>query len=90
MAAIHDRAREERLVERGGRRKHFRFSAKAREMLERLAEAYDCSQRDVVEGLLLGTIDPRGAKTEGARKLLQFATRERLSSSEVSYLEPIA
>lgn len=90
MAAIHDRAREARLVERGGRRKHFRFSAKAREVLEQLAAIYQCSQRDVVEGLLLGTIDPKGAKADGARKLLQFATRERLSSAEVDYLEPIA
>jgi hypothetical protein len=76
MAAIHDRAREERLVERGGRRKHFRLSAKASEALKQLAGAYDCSQRDIVEGFLLGTINSQSALSQMARKIAEFNRQE--------------
>jgi hypothetical protein len=89
MAAIHDKAREDRWLQRGGRRLHTRITAKASEALDELAKAFDCNHRDVIEGLLLGTIDPKCAKAQSARlKLLQFASRERLSATEMACLEP--
>lgn len=87
MAAIHDKAREERLIQRGGRRRHFRLSAKAMEALEGLAAIHDCTQRDVIEGLLLGTLGPKGLRATAARERL--IERERLSPFEAAYLEQL-
>lgn len=80
MAAIHDKAREDRLVQRGGRRYNLRLNARARQVLEQLAQSYDCTHRDVFEGLLLGTIDLKSPRA-------RLIERERLSPAEAAYLE---
>lgn len=80
MAAVHDKAREQRWKQRGGRRLHARITARASEELDRLALAFNCPHRDVIEGLLLGTIDPK-RRNDALRKI---AERERLSESELA------
>lgn len=71
MAAIHDRAREHRWAALGHRRLTARISLRADAVLDRLAQAYACARRDVVEGLLLGTIDYRAARDRAGQVPLE-------------------
>lgn len=51
-------ARLARIRERGGKVLNIRVSANALQRLQALASAHDCTMQDVVEGLLLGTVQP--------------------------------
>lgn len=59
MSAKHDAEREERWKDAGNSRLTMRISRKAEKVIQVLQEVHRCTRRDVVEGLLLGTISIR-------------------------------
>lgn len=56
MTAKADRAREIRWKDQGNARLTMRLSRVANQQLDLIASRNRCSRRDVIEGLLLGTI----------------------------------
>lgn len=77
MSARHDKARETRWKKAGNGRLTMRITAGADAVLNRLARQHRCTRRDVVEGLILGTI------TAQVDPEVTFGERERLSPAEV-------
>lgn len=56
MSARADAIREKRWREEGNARLTMRISGAADRVIDHLASIHRCSRRDVIEGLLLGTI----------------------------------
>lgn len=56
------RRSEARFEAKGGGRYHVRLSPGANRMMRAICEHYGCTARDVVEGLLLGNVQPVTAR----------------------------
>lgn len=78
MTARADANREKRWRESGNARLTMRISGAANHTLDHLAIVHRCSRRDVIEGLLLGTI-PHDVIPEPVQALMRAY---RLSRSE--------
>lgn len=84
MSSKHDKAREERHKAAGGVRLTMRITQRSDVVLDALASFHRCTRRDVLEGLILGTIKPDAGKVVEAMRLHGLSHPEALVFLEVA------